>query len=149
MLACIFDVFLSGINVLLCRIRTEYTYIVSAFLSGTSRKPSHPDGFSIISIIGLFTLLPRRRVILVAPPPKCWAGAQKCTHASRLFRFYLDRLKPISTGSQGRVENFLNRLRIFSTGSQRLRRILPSTKCPHGINILSSLATLELAYRYQ
>jgi hypothetical protein len=49
----------------------------STFRSGTSGKPSHPDGFRII---GLFTLLPRRRAVRLSwPVPKVLDSANKAT----------------------------------------------------------------------
>ena len=61
---------------------------------GTSGKPSHPDGFRII---GLFTLLSRISVNLVALRQNAVRQARKNADTpARLFRFYLDRLKPIS-----------------------------------------------------
>ena len=61
--------------------------------TGTSGKPSHPDGFSII---GLFTLLSGISVTLVALRQNVRQARKNADTPARLFRFYLDRLKPIS-----------------------------------------------------
>jgi hypothetical protein len=80
-----------------------YLYVIDRFAdwwcgdmhTGTSGKPSHPDGFRIIGRV-IYTIVPYKCDSLMALRQNVRQARKNADTPARLFRFYLDRLKPIS-----------------------------------------------------
>jgi hypothetical protein len=121
------------------------TYVIASEIlrTGTSGKPSHPDGFRIL---GLFRQLPHRRMTPVALCQNVGQGHRNADTPAGCSRFTSISSSQTNLNRISRVENFLNRI---STVENFLNRIstVETNLVKHQIerveNFLNRISTVE------